>query len=112
MPAATGFIARKSMATDWSEEAKARRSASAKKAAETRKAKRLLDKPGMKEAIRENAAAMREIKRITYFQNSRVARWALSGVSLIAMMRGVRSIRWDRPTLEMRMPLNPEMLRG
>jgi hypothetical protein len=94
------------MATDWSEAAKARRSAAAKKAAETRKAK--------KAQLDANLAFQgRKLRaEYPYFTNSRVARWALSNVSVLAMMRCARHIRWPRPTLLMRLPYNPVVLRG
>lgn len=95
------------MATDWSEEAKAKRSASAKKAAETRKSNQ----------ARKTAEITKAEARLArgwplYHIHSRVARWALPNVSVLAMMRGARHVRWGRPALQMRLPFNPEMLRG
>jgi hypothetical protein len=89
------------MATDWSDEAKARRSAAAKKAAATRKANVKKAEEHWARLKAETAAALAEEKRVAergaegmnnavaypYIQNSRVARWALSGGSTLAMMR-------------------------
>lgn len=77
------------MATDWSEDAKARRSASAKKAAATRAAnaaKKSREMAGKLDNFADRLDAHIASQPYPYTQNSRVARWALSGVAAGAMM--------------------------
>lgn len=96
----------------WSPEARARRSEAAKKAAATRKANQAAKLGERNPGEGPEIDAFFAKPKYPYIQNSRVARWALSGVSVIAMMRGARYVNWGRNTPLTRLPFNSAALRG
>lgn len=97
----------------WSEEARAKRSEAAKKAAATRARKKAEAAEYANYTATIMAEAMAEEKHVApiraaalrpaypYYQGSRVARLAVCGVSHRAFISGARHIRWYAPTHEM-----------
>jgi len=78
----------------WSEEARAKRSEAAKKAAATRKAK----KAQLDANLMSHAHIPLKGRTYPYYQGSRTARLAVCSVSKIAFIRAAQYIRWHAPT--------------